>query len=628
MFEQFPYTNFHDLNLDWILKIAKDFLDQYTHIQDLVTEGIASIDTETAAKLEELNTLATELEGLLNEWYETHQNDIANRMTAAINQFNREADTKAQEALESIPEDYTALSNAVTDLQERIENHLEKYLHTIINKKWSGAVNSLPYYEIDTEGRFMAQVPVLLPAGDYTLIVKPGFVYSYRALNLNFYITADSGWLSGTNTITADGNHWYLFAGRSDDFRTITQTEAENAIELFTYDESVNLEEITETDYYRTTLIKNFMITGMTQRGDPGQEVSEAQSIQRATTIYPVTLPKGSYIVKIGSPYMASYRIIDNDNIVIYSSDWFNSTMSITSNGQFKYCFTCARQDGNIVTNTSELKTIFDVIQILPAEVCHIIDNSMMTAVSHRGENTYAPENTLPAIKDSKIGCYDIVEVDVRFTSDNVPVLLHDASINRTARNADGTAISGTVNIADITFAEALTYDFGIWKNTAYGGTRIPSLADFLKVCKDIAIKPRIELLIYDTSHLDIMLTSLEEFGMLENVQYNINNIALIQRVLNRVPNAEIVYGMSAYDASTITSLGALKTSINRIIINANSEIIDSTLIAACMSNNLELEVWTVDNPVTASSLPSYVTGMTSNRINIDTLLYYNQNMV
>ena len=27
--EQFPYTNFHDLNLDWILKIIKDFSEKY-----------------------------------------------------------------------------------------------------------------------------------------------------------------------------------------------------------------------------------------------------------------------------------------------------------------------------------------------------------------------------------------------------------------------------------------------------------------------------------------------------------------------------------------------------------------------------------------------------------------------
>ena len=44
--EGFPYSNFHDLNMDWIIKIAKDFLDQYTHIQQTIEEGLAGLDNK------------------------------------------------------------------------------------------------------------------------------------------------------------------------------------------------------------------------------------------------------------------------------------------------------------------------------------------------------------------------------------------------------------------------------------------------------------------------------------------------------------------------------------------------------------------------------------------------------
>ena len=36
--DEFPYTNFHELNTDWLVKIAKDFLDQYTHIQEVISK--------------------------------------------------------------------------------------------------------------------------------------------------------------------------------------------------------------------------------------------------------------------------------------------------------------------------------------------------------------------------------------------------------------------------------------------------------------------------------------------------------------------------------------------------------------------------------------------------------------
>ena len=129
--EGFPYSNFHDLNMDWIIKIAKDFLDQYTNIQNVISSGETSLQELTTSGLEQLENKADELETLLNEWYETHSSDIANELAdalgdiqtalnSAIFDFNASAYNKAQETLESIPDDYTALSNAVNKLKTAV----------------------------------------------------------------------------------------------------------------------------------------------------------------------------------------------------------------------------------------------------------------------------------------------------------------------------------------------------------------------------------------------------------------------------------------------------------------------------------------------------------------------------
>lgn len=630
MFEQFPYTNFHDLNLDWILKIAKDFLDQYTHIQDLIQNGITSIDNETLAKLQELNDLADQLEAALNEWYNTHQSDIANQLSTAIYQFNQSADTKAEEARASIPSDYTTLSDNVRELQELAHSttDLKPYMHIVANMKWNGAVGELPYDLPATNGRFMAQAPLKLPAGTYELLIHPGYAFSWRTLDNNFRILADSGYLSGTQTITADGNTWYVFGGVSSDAHTMTDEEAENAIDFYSVDNEVNLETDIETEQYKITNIANLLVTGVTQSGNPGVQVADYPSNSRATSVYPVKLEKGNYIVKIGAPYRASYRVVTDSGLIVYSSDWFNDNMAIVSSGQFRYHFTLSRQDNTDITNVTEMKAAFDVIFIKPGVVNSATCMNHYEAVGHRGENTIAPENTIPAIKLAKIGNYDIVEVDVRFTSNNIPVLLHDETINRTARNADGTTISDTIPIASITKGQADTYDFGIWKAPIYAGTKIPTLHQFLKVCKEINLKPRIELLVYDKTHLSIMMDAIDAYGLLHDVQYNINDLTLISSVLNIVPDAEIVYGISEYNESILASLGAMKTEHNRIIINANQTLLNDTLYTACRLHKLELEIYTIDNPTTAANLPALVTGMTSNRINNNLLLYYNQNMV
>ena len=126
--ENFPYSNFHDLNMDWIIKIAKDFLDQYTNIQNTIDEG-----------LEELNSTYENLNNLLQEWYDTHSEDIANQLADALeelntwytthsnyldailqqntNAFQTRATEIAENVLESIPPDYTEMGEMVREME-------------------------------------------------------------------------------------------------------------------------------------------------------------------------------------------------------------------------------------------------------------------------------------------------------------------------------------------------------------------------------------------------------------------------------------------------------------------------------------------------------------------------------
>lgn len=140
MFEQFPYTDMHQLNLDWIIKIAKDFLDQYTHIQDVITQGLTDIDDKTAANIEQLDAEYNRLNTLLNEWYNTHSADIAAQLAAALADLNawytqhntfldtyiqtatanfeNAVDIKTAEAIASIPADYSELASVVNAVRK------------------------------------------------------------------------------------------------------------------------------------------------------------------------------------------------------------------------------------------------------------------------------------------------------------------------------------------------------------------------------------------------------------------------------------------------------------------------------------------------------------------------------
>lgn len=53
-----------------------------------------------------------------------------------------------------------------------------------------------------------------------------------------------------------------------------------------------------------------------------------------------------------------------------------------------------------------------------------------MLVIGHRGAAGIAPENTLKALKAGRDASADILEFDVRLTSDNIPVLSHDARLH------------------------------------------------------------------------------------------------------------------------------------------------------------------------------------------------------
>jgi glycerophosphoryl diester phosphodiesterase len=61
-----------------------------------------------------------------------------------------------------------------------------------------------------------------------------------------------------------------------------------------------------------------------------------------------------------------------------------------------------------------------------------LTDPGARPVVAHRGASAHAPENTLAAFEDALRLGVDALEFDVRVTADGVPVVHHDATLDRT----------------------------------------------------------------------------------------------------------------------------------------------------------------------------------------------------
>ncbi|XP_029432751.1 glycerophosphodiester phosphodiesterase 1 isoform X2 [Rhinatrema bivittatum] len=55
-----------------------------------------------------------------------------------------------------------------------------------------------------------------------------------------------------------------------------------------------------------------------------------------------------------------------------------------------------------------------------------------VSVIAHRGGGHDAPENTLAAIRQAAINGATGVEIDLQFTADGVPILMHDCKVDRT----------------------------------------------------------------------------------------------------------------------------------------------------------------------------------------------------
>lgn len=105
--------------------------------------------------------------------------------------------------------------------------------------------------------------------------------------------------------------------------------------------------------------------------------------------------------------------------------------------------------------------------------------------IGHRGASGHAPEHTLAAYDLALQHGADFIEQDLQMTRDGVLVVLHDATLDRTAR---GPAEHCTGRVIEKTLAQLQRCDVGSWFNDAhpkrarasYVGLRIPTLEQVL----------------------------------------------------------------------------------------------------------------------------------------------------
>ena len=97
--------------------------------------------------------------------------------------------------------------------------------------------------------------------------------------------------------------------------------------------------------------------------------------------------------------------------------------------------------------------------------------------VSHRGDWTYAPENSVEAVQRCIDLGVDIVEIDIRLTKDGHLVAMHDYTVDRTT--------NGKGKVSDLTLAEIKQLRLKNAIGVRGSQFQVPTLEEIMLVAKD-----------------------------------------------------------------------------------------------------------------------------------------------
>jgi glycerophosphoryl diester phosphodiesterase len=160
----------------------------------------------------------------------------------------------------------------------------------------------------------------------------------------------------------------------------------------------------------------------------------------------------------------------------------------------------------------------------------------------HRGDRSAAPENTMPAFELAFASEMDFVETDVQLTSDGVPVLFHDVTLERTT--------NGRGKVAEKTSAQINKLDAGRWYSAEYAGTRIPTLDEFFTRLVESDKKALVELKFrWSDDDLRAVIDLIGQHGLSSRVvlqSFSIETLLNLQRVSPQYPRIMLVRELPA----------------------------------------------------------------------------------
>jgi glycerophosphoryl diester phosphodiesterase len=193
-------------------------------------------------------------------------------------------------------------------------------------------------------------------------------------------------------------------------------------------------------------------------------------------------------------------------------------------------------------------------------------------ALAHRGDWSTVPENTVAAFRAAERAGADMIELDVRRTSDGRVAVVHDATLVR--------VWGSSLEVGRATLDELLA--------VRVGRHRVATLEEALN-CVSLPV-------MVDYARADVVEPALEVIqaaGALPRVLFSGENLAGHRRIRELAPESRIALTWTR----RLPPSDALLEELRIEYFNPPWELVDAERVDAMHCRGLEVSTWTVDDP-------------------------------
>lgn len=216
--------------------------------------------------------------------------------------------------------------------------------------------------------------------------------------------------------------------------------------------------------------------------------------------------------------------------------------------------------------------------------------------IAHRGASGTHPENTLVAFRAAAAAGAEMIELDVHLSVDRVPVVIHDATLERTT---DGRGLVAACTAAELAALDA-GYRFSPPGTRLFpfrgAGHGVPPLLEVLRALPTLRFT--LEIKTRDPGLDDVLPDVLRESGAEDRVLLASQYGRVVRRLRRGFPGYPTNFGsdeVAAFVRSAAVPAGAAALQVPPRYLWRR--LVTRRFVEAAHAAGLEVQVWTINTP-------------------------------